>query len=296
MEYLFVKGKYVIKGKRPDGDTIAFKPENPYDLYKLRYRKFNPELKSQLEVNIRLEGCDALETHYRPQFWFEELHQNTALAEGARNFMLDELGFDSGALEFGKDGSVKSQTAPIEGFIAIGDVDIYGRVVAFVFSRETKFKYATGKYANFTAELCKQSVNCRLVEKGLAYPAFYSTLPSYIRDILSDLAKKAKRGRKGVWEKDCSENGCNIFEDNFLVKLQDEYVMFPKLFRRLSAFLLQNPNKRAFYSYLYDQEDSAFILSKGHFGEFPKFISFDKETGLLKLRYAIEDLVIIPKR
>ena len=76
MPYMILKGTFHIVGKRPDGDTIAFRPSNPDHWLKPKWlrrtRNRVPGTNADNDVNIRLEAVDALETHYRGKTWLPE--------------------------------------------------------------------------------------------------------------------------------------------------------------------------------------------------------------------------------
>ena len=70
MNYTLIKGTFHIVGQSPDGDSIKFKANNS-----ARWDEIVTEHRERLEENIakedgfvqlRLQGVDALETHYSP--------------------------------------------------------------------------------------------------------------------------------------------------------------------------------------------------------------------------------------
>src|SRR5215813_561437 len=89
MAFRLIRGKFVVKGKQPDGDSIRFVPDNLGLLMSLRGPK--PTLNPGDSVQLRLEAIDALETHYN-QGRSDLDHQPDGPAKSARNFLLHALG------------------------------------------------------------------------------------------------------------------------------------------------------------------------------------------------------------
>jgi len=70
MKYLLIKGSLHVVGYSPDGDSMMFKAANPALWDRLENDNkdtFTEKLtKENGAVQLRLEGIDALETHYSP--------------------------------------------------------------------------------------------------------------------------------------------------------------------------------------------------------------------------------------
>src|SRR5215216_2623522 len=94
MSYTLIKGEFHIfypdiprQGPEPDGDTVKFRPDNPILVERLeRPGGIGPDFNGRNMINLRLEGIDALETH------FDDMHQNLELALAARDALLQRLG------------------------------------------------------------------------------------------------------------------------------------------------------------------------------------------------------------
>ena len=68
MNYVLLKGIYHVVGSSPDGDSIKFKAANPAN-WQLINSEFSTEFTENFTTNdgavqLRLQGVDALETHY----------------------------------------------------------------------------------------------------------------------------------------------------------------------------------------------------------------------------------------
>jgi hypothetical protein len=59
-----IKGHYRLQSSEPDGDSVHFHPANP-DAFTMLH--LGAHLSSQGATQLRLEGIDALETHYSPR-------------------------------------------------------------------------------------------------------------------------------------------------------------------------------------------------------------------------------------
>ena len=85
MPFTLIKGTFHVANYSPDGDSIHFKARsNSYwkDLETIR-RKV--QVNKNGHVQLRVEGADALETHYKG------LHQPKEIADAATNFLLKEF-------------------------------------------------------------------------------------------------------------------------------------------------------------------------------------------------------------
>jgi len=70
MKYTLIKGTFHVVGQSPDGDSIKFRANNParWDSLVTEHReRLNANLEKEDGVlQLRLQGVDALETHYSP--------------------------------------------------------------------------------------------------------------------------------------------------------------------------------------------------------------------------------------
>ncbi|MEM7112640.1 MAG: hypothetical protein AAF614_09405 [Chloroflexota bacterium] len=71
MNFTLIKGTFHIVGFSPDGDSIRFKANNPANWNKIQTDKreiFEEKLAADDgAITLRLQGVDALETHYSPK-------------------------------------------------------------------------------------------------------------------------------------------------------------------------------------------------------------------------------------
>jgi endonuclease YncB( thermonuclease family) len=84
--YKYIKGKLVLEGRQPDGDSVAFVADN-VDLFRDVYRSYLLKPSSRDgSVQLRFEGIDAPELHYGNVF-------QPAAKEARTHLLKDILGF-----------------------------------------------------------------------------------------------------------------------------------------------------------------------------------------------------------
>ena len=96
MPLTLIEGTYKVIGAAPDGDSMKFYPKREQD-WKLIGNP-NPVRANQSGgAQLRLDGVDALETHYAPPGGgaIGSVHQPLGLAHAAANAALEWLGFSS---------------------------------------------------------------------------------------------------------------------------------------------------------------------------------------------------------
>ncbi|MGX1886959.1 nuclease [Streptomyces sp. NPDC055287] len=231
MSMLLIRGKFKVEGgAKPDGDTLPFIPDNVAD-WKLVPGDAHIVPKADGRASIRLEGIDALETHYGEKQHVE--HQPRGLAHEAADELLKFLGFDTVLRD--DDETVATTPDSVPGWILTRGADTFGRCVAFV-GKGTPPVYS-GYWTSVDDGLLKRTANHRLLLLGLAYPTFYSGLPVYLRELLTDASEKARASAKGVWKVDKTLDGAKVTGMTSLTDDTTGAVILPKLFRRLKDYL-----------------------------------------------------------
>ncbi|MFJ3201529.1 nuclease [Streptomyces sp. NPDC086989] len=236
MSMLLIRGSFTVPAKsKPDGDTVPFVPDDVAE-WKLvpGCRPILPEADGR--AAIRLEGIDALETHYGQGASVQ--HQPIKLAHEAADELLKWLGFTS--VERHDDETVTTTPSRVPGYILTRGSDAFGRCVAFV-GRHTPPAYS-GYEIGVSDDLLRRTGNYHLLSLGLAYPTFYEGLPGYLRDVLGAAALAARAAKSGVWADgvDVTTKGAKITGMSSLTA-EDGAVILPKLFRRLKDYLELNP-------------------------------------------------------
>lgn len=295
MSYTLIKGEFHIfypdiprQGPEPDGDTVKFRPDNPILVERLeRPGGIGPDFNGRGMINLRLEGIDALETH------FDDMHQNLDLALAARDALLQRLGF--GAVTFWPDLPFKVQTVeqhPRRGYVLAKTLEGHGRVVAFVYAGDPP--QVDGADVWLDDPTLDASLNTQLLADGMVYPLFYTTLPVDLTQHLTAIAIQAREGGRGLWPSAIAtvENGVEIRD----LATVEQLVIWPKLFRRLAHyFAAGNVGLAQFDAWLRadpTNRDDRLILPSRELGNMHDIIHIEGDT--LRMVYQPEDLIIVP--
>ncbi|MDY7101071.1 MAG: hypothetical protein S0880_07770 [Actinomycetota bacterium] len=237
MTYRYIRGEFVVRyaddgcgGPQPDGDTARFHPDNP-DLVRTleRFGGSGPDFKREDGVNLRFEAIDALETH------FQGRNQNEALGDGARDLLLAELGFDD--LTFCDNGAVSAANPErVRGAILANGIDQHGRIVAFAYAAAHADLAGIDGIELFVEPAhLDDSLNARLLDAGLVYPAFFDSLPAELRDHLAPRSRRARADGRGLWASAVGHPGAPPAVIGTLDEIED-LVIVPVMFRRLVPF------------------------------------------------------------
>lgn len=281
MTFTLIKGVFRIIGAAPDGDSVRFYPTDRKAFAKAG---LSVRLNSRGGAQLRLEGVDALETHYRPQargggMW----HQPTELGNAAGDLLLEHLGFTS--VERDEDGTVKASTPEeTSGHILTRFADKYGRPVAFAYPGQRPGRSTDGGDVYLDPKGMQASANYALLASGAAYPAFYSKLFPDLRQAMSEAAITARNAKQGVWAEDATLDGLRVRSRE---QLQNEAVLWPKLFRRLADYLALEESGgvslAGFADYLDTRDDRLFTVPDGHATELETLVEVRRQTIRLKV-------------
>jgi len=235
MAFYLVKGEFLLwlrddKGRvhrsQPDGDTIWFRPRST------RIPELLGASVSNGRTSLRLEGVDALEIHYQGSH-----HQHLRDSVRARDELLDWFGFGEVTWRASDhEPALTVDTAgvhPINGYIVTGGIDNgrNRRLVSWVFKGDADARDGT-RIEPGPAHV-RESLNGHLALTGLAYPMLYETAPEILRAEVVRLADDARGRGVGVWRHDVTTTGATVRNEGDL----SELAMWPKLYRRLFAFL-----------------------------------------------------------
>lgn len=282
---LVIAGTYRILGAQPDGDSIRFYPDDvsEWDLVKGPH---SVRTNAKGGAQLRLDGIDALETHYAAKGGV--LHQPLDLAHDAANALLDWVGF-RGVSRTPNETVTDSRPERVRGYIVTRGTDLYGRCVAF--AGRGKPPGRSGTSIHFDRAALRRTANYRLAVSGHAFPSFYFRLFPDLRDELTKAVKKA--GKRGIWKVDRTSSGVTIKD---LGTLTDKAVILPKLFRRLVDYIALNDggvSLGGFRDYLAARDDRLFILSTGHWTGFDTIVSVERQR--VRLTRRPEDLVFMER-
>lgn len=277
MPFVLIKGTFHVVGYSPDGDSVKLKAGSASNWAKLSGRKAKKNQKGH--VQLRFEGIDALETHFRGT------HQPDALAHAATDFMLNAAGIKN--VTWGpKHSRVTGADDGVQGFILSRAVEKFGRPVSFVYAGTTNLQ--DGSEVFLDAALLRKSINYKLLRVGLAYPTYYEGLFSDLRKAMTAAVKTARSQSKGIWAVDTS-SGVTV---NNLRSITDDHTILPKLFRRLVAYLKSHSSVSGFKQSMANNPEDVLILSQQHFTHFDTVITQNgKRVGLT---VEPEDMVFRP--
>ncbi|MDF5755778.1 lamin tail domain-containing protein [Spongiactinospora sp. TRM90649] len=297
MGYTLLRGEFVIRypdlprqGPEPDGDTVKFRPDSPTLVEGLSRPSGTPPGINARGISVRLEAIDALETH------FGETHQELAGANAARDELLRLLGFTN--VVYFPDLPNKVQSADqdtVRGHVLSNGIDANGRLIAFAFAGE--HPGPDGSVIFLDEALTDTSANAALLAAGLAYPAFYATLPAVLRDHLAAVSRAARAAAAptGLWPRSVADpDGAATVAD--LDALQ-ALVVWPKLFRRIVPYLAAgNTGFDGFDAWLradpVHRDDELFLLDRLERGNIHDVVRASGQR--IQLTVWPEDFVISP--
>ncbi len=278
MIYKVIKGSFHVSGYSPDGDSIRFQADKQkhWDFFEWKQEKKRDRKKKQL----RLEAIDAVETHY------QESHQPRSFGFAALEVLLEMLNIKNVVYNIAttKITSAEDGTA---GFIASPSLDMYARPVSLVFPGDVHLE--DGHELSASDLPLDSSVNLRLLKLGLVYPTFYSSMQQELINKFSKITKKVRKDRIGVWALDKTHDFTLWNKDT----IQNDIVILPKLFRRLTSFFIRRSSYDELYSYLKKSRDKVLIRSTGEKKKLHEIIEIDGRQ--VRFLEKPEDLIFNPK-
>ncbi|WP_405477326.1 nuclease [Streptomyces canus] len=254
MPMLLIKGFYDVKGSQPDGDTVAFTPDDPaeWDLVGGGLGRA-VEHSATGRAKLRLDAIDALETHYGAN----RVHQPLQFAHAARDELLSWIGFT--AVQREGENVIATTPDTVPGFVLTRGTDVHGRCIAL--AGRGASPGASGREIDVDPALLRTTLNHHMVTAGLTYPTFYRSLFTSLRAELATTAEGARAAGRGLWPSDVTLTGVKV---TGLSSLTDDAVLLPKLFRRLVDYLnLGTLPLACFPAFLAGVGDRFSVLSTG---------------------------------
>jgi endonuclease YncB( thermonuclease family) len=225
--YKAIKGKFVIVGKEPDGDSIRFIADD-LTLFNDLHRSYRIKpSRTDGSVQLRLEAIDAPETHYGR---FAQ-----PMGDTARDALLKDTGF-TGVNFGGKSGNLVTASVPesIPGLILTKGVDANGRPVSYIITDKDSLNLSQARWHFVGKSILKKTANWFLLANGYAYLTVYTSTPALHRRLFRKLAMSARTENKGVWQTDDT----SLFTLETYDSIGPEgNLILPKLFRRCTDFL-----------------------------------------------------------
>ncbi len=279
MSFTLIKGTFHVKGYSPDGDSIRFKAKDSANWTKLSGPAVG--LNALEHAQLRIEAVDALETHY------EGYHQPLKQAKAAGRFLLSTLGIHEVVWDGPQSTIIKAEDGT-EGYILARSTESNRRPVAFVFAGKTES--GDGKEVLLDVSMLKESLNYKLVERGLAYPTYYNGLFSDLRLAFTDAMGRAKAEGKGVWPGDKTTVGFSVSD---LGTLTDDVAILPKLFRRIMDYMGAGGKIDGFKDHLMKNCDPLVRIKEAHFTRLDAVVEVNGDT--VKMTEPPENLIFVDK-
>jgi len=228
MKYTLIKGSFHVVGYSPDGDSMMFRAKNSKHWQNLvaQNSKLFAEKVAKGALQLRLQGIDALETHYSPPPLRtpSELkgkasskqskpkpsgtHQPAEIGQMATDKFLKIVGvtktkwrkwgsttwIDKACIpQKGKDVWIDDKHDDVlPGYIVASEVERNGRPLAWVFAGSCSNRDGSELSKESLAKRLRQSVNYQLLQKGLVYPYFYMGLAGILRKKMITATKLAR--------------------------------------------------------------------------------------------------------
>ena len=256
--YFLITGTFQVVGASPDGDSVRFKADNKKNWGLLDGPP--ARLTKSEGVQLRFEGVDALETHYRAG---TTVSQPKALANEATDSVLDMIGVKD-AVWTPSHSRISSATDGTPGYILAKMTERYRRPIAFVFAGPPPRRRKDGDTMELEPSHMTRSLNYRLMEQGLVYPTYYKTLHWQLRDALTFVMKRARKKNKGIWKTD----GTQCFSLTNPETITDDVPILPKLFRRLMRMYANQGSFKGMNEYLLTRRETVVQISHCHFTHF----------------------------
>lgn len=219
----WVVGRYTLLNTAPDGDSLHFIPDNPEPLHATE-----PGLRQHPDggITLRLDGIDALETHYLASSGIGVLRQCPLWADQSALALLRFLGFNT-VRRRSDERIIHCIPTATRGAIALRRKDRFGRAVCFAFRGQ--FHLPRSPRLALTPEVVRSSANYHQLRHGMAYPTFYQDNSEAVLTVLCEAVHLAQREARGFWPHDCTHKGFTLDSLQALTNA----IILPKLYRRL---------------------------------------------------------------
>jgi hypothetical protein len=285
MSFTLIKGTFHVRNYSPDGDSVRFAPLNPalFD----RLTGSPARLNARGHVQLRIEAIDALETHYTPGGG-GTIHQPLTLAHQATDFLLDFLQISEVVWSAGRSRITDARDG-MPGYILARNVEKYGRPVAFVYAG--KASGTDGRRVFLDVNRMKDSYNYAALAQGHAYPTYYTGLFYDLRAALTEAVVQARSNQSGLHGIDRTTSGFTVLS---LKTITEEYAVLPKLFRRLSEYIISYGTVLGFKQKLAESQEPVLDLRCAHFTHFDTFVEQAEGSAEIRLTRLPEELVFDP--
>jgi endonuclease YncB( thermonuclease family) len=275
MPFTLIKGTFHVVGYSPDGDSIRFQAVDNALWQKLDGPPVT--LNGRGHAQLRLDAIDTLETH------FMNSHQPREFALAALNSLLNDLGIEN-VVWNSSVTTVISASDATEGYILSREVEKNHRPVAFAFSGDPG--QPDGSEIFLEEELLVQSVNFQQIAAGMAYATYYKGLFPDLRNVFSAAVQNARSAGLGLWPSDVTQVATAIHNQQ---QLEEDIVIMPKLFRRLTEHLQGGGSIDNFKQFLESKQEGIFIIHTAHATHFDTVVKVKNHT--VRLKVPPEDII-----
>lgn len=286
MSYKAIKGKFIVKGFSPDGDSIRFVADDKQNQKWFKWGKGTNKTKAtnnkEIKMQLRMEAIDALETHYNYKY-----HQPRSFGIAGMDTLLQLLGIEVYKYSIDYTKIVEADDGK-DGYIISSGLDMYDRPVSFLFSGKSEMKDGE-ELKSLSEQFIKKSLNYSLLDRGIVYPTFYSGIDSKILEVFRKTTKKARKEKRGIWAIDKTPEF--TFWETFTI--QDDVVILPKLFRRLATFIDEYSEYNQLQLYFKKSKDPVRLLNSNVDKDFSEILEIEGRN--IRLKEFPEDLLFIPK-
>ncbi|MBL6082275.1 hypothetical protein JMJ56_30320 [Belnapia sp. T18] len=281
MPFVVIRGHFHAQGYSPDGDSLRFAPEQP-DLLQ-RLGGFRIRVNARGHVQLRMEGIDTLETHYAGPGGVR--HQPRTWADAARMKLLDFAGITDVEWDVAGNTVLAAQDGT-PGYILSRTIEKNGRPVAFVYAGTSP--EADGVEVFLDPDRLQQSYNQLALRTGLAYPTFYTGLFRDLRDVMAEASTDARAAGIGLWPLDATSSG---FDATSLAVITNQVCLLPKLFRRLSDYMVSTGSAVGFKPRLSQAPEPVLDLVEQNFTHWDTFVEQAEGGTQIRLTRLPEQLV-----
>lgn len=286
MPFKVIKGRFHVVNYSPDGDSIRFEPDNAAFIKGLAGGR--PRFNARNHIQLRIEAIDTLETHYTPPSGGGTYHQPLALAHSAAERLLDFVGIKDVRWDAGRK-TVLSAADGTRGYILSRSVEKNGRPVAFVFAGEPQEQDGTD--IMLSPSRMRNSYNYVALAEGFAYPTYYEGLFHDLRAELNAAVQKARTNGSNIYGQDRTNTG---FDAQTLAAITEDFAIMPKLFRRLTEYMVNNGSAVGFKAKLAQSKERVLDLVEANFTHFDTFIEQADGSSHIRLTRLPEELIFDP--
>ena len=279
-EFKIIKGRFHVKGYQPDGDSIRFEADNPAQWDGFDWDSASK--KKAAKKQLRIEGIDALETHY------EGYHQPRPFAIAALERLLKLLGIENVKYSLNVTPIVDADDAQ-PGFIAANGLDRYDRPISLLFPASAKL--TDGSILTSDRVPFEKALNYTLIREGLAYPTFYTSTDKFLAEKIRKATRLARKDERGIWAIDRTAD--LVLWDTRTI--QEDVTIMPKLFRRLVEFCDAYADFAELPAYMARQKVNLQLWDDPTPRSLASLMTFDVSGRRMSLPTPVEDILFSPK-